>query len=142
MYRSAEAMHIFLKMYDGFTGLGVSVPINLHLRNLVVMDMQYSNLKRLWDNQEPQFLEHLKHINLSHSVHLTETPNFSYLPNLEKLALVNCKSLVLVHKSIGTLHKKLVHLNLKGCTGTRRPPFGTLYIEGTGNTNSFRLHET
>lgn len=52
MYRSAEAMHIFLKMYDGFTGLGVSVPINLHLRNLVVMDMQYSNLKRLWDNQE------------------------------------------------------------------------------------------
>lgn len=94
-----------------------SVPINLHLRNLVVMDMQYSNLKRLWDNQEqPQFLEHLKHINLSHSVHLTETPNFSYLPNLEKLVLVNCKSLVLVHKSIGTLHKKLVHLNLKGCT--------------------------
>ena len=61
-------------------------------------------------------LKELKYLDLSHSIQLTETPDFSYLPNLEKLVLVNCKSLVLVHKSIGTLHKKLVHLNLKGCT--------------------------
>ena len=29
-----------------------SVPINLHLRSLVVMDMQNSNLKRLWNDQK------------------------------------------------------------------------------------------
>lgn len=28
-----------------------SIPINLHLRSLVVMDMQNSNLKRLWDQK-------------------------------------------------------------------------------------------
>ncbi|CAN6904950.1 unnamed protein product [Brassica oleracea] len=105
-------------MYDGFTGLGVSVPINLHLRNLVVMDMQYSNLKRLWDNQEPQFLEHLKHINLSHSVHLTETPNFSYLPNLEKLALVALE-LGDLPSELYTL-KALETLILSGCTKLER----------------------
>lgn len=58
----------------------------------------------------------LKYLDLSHSVQLTETPDFSYLPNLEKLLLVNCKKLVLIHKSIGTLYKKLVLLNLKDCT--------------------------
>lgn len=58
----------------------------------------------------------LKYLDLSHSIQLTETPDFSYLPNLEKLLLINCKRLILVHKSIGTLHKKLVLLNLKDCT--------------------------
>lgn len=57
----------------------------------------------------------LRYLDLSHSVYLRETPDFSYFPNVEKLLLMNCKSLVLVHKSIGILHKKLVLLNLRGC---------------------------
>ncbi|CAA7032552.1 unnamed protein product [Microthlaspi erraticum] len=93
------------------------IPTELHLGSLVVMDLQYSNLKRLWDDQkQPQELKKLKYLDLSHSVQLTETPDFSYLPNLETLLLINCNRLVLVHNSIGTLESTLVLINLKGCT--------------------------
>ncbi|XP_056858829.1 disease resistance protein RUN1 isoform X2 [Raphanus sativus] len=93
-----------------------SFPINLHLRSLVVMDMQKSNLKRLWNDQKPHVpLKELKYLDLSHSIHLIETPDFSYLPNLEKLLLINCQSLVKVHKSIQVLQGSLILLNLSGC---------------------------
>lgn len=58
----------------------------------------------------------LKFLDLSYSIYLKETPDFSYFPNLEKLLLINCKGLVLVHKSIRILHKKLLMINLTGCT--------------------------
>ena len=51
---------------------------------------------------------------LSHSQHLTKTPNFSGAPNLKRLILEGCTSLVEVHPSIG-FHKKLIFLNLDGC---------------------------
>ncbi|KAF3595768.1 hypothetical protein DY000_02023758 [Brassica cretica] len=94
-----------------------SVPIDLHLRSLVVMDMQKSNLKRLWINdQKPhEYLKELKYLDLSQAIQLTETPDFSYLPNLEKLFLVNCQRLVKVHKSIEVLQGSLILLNLSGC---------------------------
>ena len=51
---------------------------------------------------------------LSHSQHLTKTPDFSGAPNLKRLILEGCTSLVEVHPSIG-FHKKLIFLNLDGC---------------------------
>ena len=51
---------------------------------------------------------------LSQSQHLTKTPDFSGAPNLERLILEGCTSLVEVHPSIGFL-KKLIFLNLNGC---------------------------
>ncbi|CDY65869.1 BnaAnng21180D [Brassica napus] len=91
-------------------------PINLHLRSLVVMDMQNSNLKRLWDQKKPhESLKELKYLDLSHSIQLTETPDFSYLPNLEKLFLINCQRLAKVHESIKVLQGSLILLNLSGC---------------------------
>ena len=51
---------------------------------------------------------------LSQSQHLTKTPDFSGAPNLERLILEGCTSLVEVHPSIG-FHKKLIFLNLDGC---------------------------
>ena len=51
---------------------------------------------------------------LSHSQHLTKTPDFSGAPNLKILILEGCTSLVEVHPSIG-FHKKLIFLNLDGC---------------------------
>ncbi|KAG7543546.1 P-loop containing nucleoside triphosphate hydrolase [Arabidopsis thaliana x Arabidopsis arenosa] len=93
-----------------------SFPTNLSLGNLVVLDMQYSNFKQFWKAQvQPQWANMLKYLDLSHSVYLRETPDFSYFPNVEKLLLINCKSLVQIHKSIGILHKKLVLLNLSSC---------------------------
>ncbi|KAF3777521.1 popC protein [Nymphaea thermarum] len=43
------------------------------------------------------------------------TPSFPYLPCLEKLMLTNCKELIEVHESIGSL-KKLQFLKISGCT--------------------------
>ncbi|RVW15039.1 Disease resistance-like protein DSC1 [Vitis vinifera] len=58
--------------------------------------------------------EKLKSIKFSHSQHLTKTPDFSGVPNLRRLILKGCTSLVEVHPSIGAL-KKLIFLNLEGC---------------------------
>lgn len=63
----------------------------------------------------------LKYLDLSHSTYLRETPDFSYFPNIEKVLLINCKSLVLVHKSIGVL-KRLVLINLSSCIELRVLP--------------------
>uniref|UniRef100_A0A6N2M5H6 TIR domain-containing protein n=1 Tax=Salix viminalis TaxID=40686 RepID=A0A6N2M5H6_SALVM len=88
-----------------------SFPSDLMLSNLVVLDMQYSNIKELW--REKKILNKLKILNLSHSKHLIKTPNL-HSSSLEKLMLEGCSSLVEVHQSVGHL-KSLVSLNLKGC---------------------------
>ena len=56
----------------------------------------------------------LKVLNLSHSMYLTETPDFSRLPSLEQLILKDCPRLRKVHRSIGHLCY-LILLNLKDC---------------------------
>jgi len=61
-----------------------------------------------------QRMEKLKILNLSHSHYLTQTPDFSYLPNLEKLLLVDCPRLYEISHSIGDL-KKILLINLKDC---------------------------
>ncbi|XP_047152834.1 disease resistance protein LAZ5-like [Vigna umbellata] len=83
------------------------------------MDFQHSNLRLLW--KEPTVFPLLKILNLSHSKYLTETPDFSKLPSLEKLILKHCVSLGKVHQSIGYLHN-LVLINLKGCTNLSNLP--------------------
>jgi len=59
-------------------------------------------------------MEQLNILNLSHSHYLTQTPDFSYLPNLEKLVLKDCPRLSEVSQSIGHL-KKVLLINLKDC---------------------------
>ena len=66
-------------------------------------------------------LEGLKILNLSHSMYLTSTPDFSKLPNLENLIMKDCQSLFEVHSSIGDL-KKLLLINFKDCTSLRNLP--------------------
>nr|XP_034909754.1 disease resistance protein RUN1-like isoform X2 [Populus alba] len=96
--------------------------------NLVVLDMQYSNLKELWKGQK--ILNRLKILNLSHSQHLIKTPNL-HSTSLEKLKLKGCSSLVEVHQSIGNL-KSLVILNLEGCWRLKILP------ESIGNVKSLK----
>ncbi|XP_028758913.1 TMV resistance protein N-like [Neltuma alba] len=94
------------------------IPANFLQNNLVAIELKYSSL-RLW--REPQLLENLKILNLSHSPYLVSTPDFSKLPNLEKLILKDCPSLATIHNTIGHLDK--IHLiNLKDCTGLRSVP--------------------
>jgi hypothetical protein len=46
--------------------------------------------------------------------YLTDIPNISNLPNLEKISFKNCKNLITIHDSIGFL-SKLQILNAEGC---------------------------
>uniref|UniRef100_A0A2N9IXH9 TIR domain-containing protein n=1 Tax=Fagus sylvatica TaxID=28930 RepID=A0A2N9IXH9_FAGSY len=96
------------------------LPQNFHLENLVVLDMQHSNVKQVWKKMKV-ILNKLKVLNLSDSKYLTKSPNFLYVPHLEILILEGCASLVEVHESIGHL-EKLVLLNLEGCKNMRNLP--------------------
>ncbi|XP_068343623.1 disease resistance protein RPV1-like [Pyrus communis] len=86
---------------------------------LVVLDMQYSKLVQVWEGYK--LLERLKIMNLSHSVSLIKSPDFSQVPNLEELILENCRSLSEIHSSIGQL-KRLSLVNLKKCEELRSLP--------------------
>ncbi|XP_034708580.1 disease resistance protein RUN1-like [Vitis riparia] len=90
-----------------------SLPSSFYAEDLVELDMCYSSLKQLWESDEP--LEKLNTIRVSFSQHLMEIPDLSVrAPNLEKLILDGCSSLLEVHPSIGRL-KKVTELNLKNC---------------------------
>ncbi|KAL5539600.1 hypothetical protein UlMin_044176 [Ulmus minor] len=101
------------------------IPNNFYVGNLVALDLQCSNLAHVWE--EPKLLEKLKILDLSHSRNLRQTPDFSYIPNLEQLIMMDCESLEEVHDSIGLL-KKLVLVNLEGCRSIKKLPssFGKL----------------
>ncbi|XP_048430324.1 disease resistance protein RPV1-like isoform X2 [Pyrus x bretschneideri] len=96
-----------------------SVPENFCLENLVVLDMRNSSLQHVWNGI--RFLPRLRILNLSHSHGLRTTPDFSGLPNLERLILKHCINLVEVDESIGYL-EKLVVLNLEGCKNLMKLP--------------------
>ncbi|KAE8705466.1 TMV resistance protein N [Hibiscus syriacus] len=94
-------------------------PADFDIRRLVVLDMRYNNLKKVWKDKE--CVPNLKILNLSHSHSLLKTPNFSGLPSLEKLMLKDCIKLVEVDQSIGEL-KMLTFLTLKDCKSLRKLP--------------------
>jgi len=68
-----------------------------------------------------QLMDKLKFLNLSHSKYLKSTPDFSKLPNLEKLIMKDCPSLSQLHQSIGDL-KNILLINLKDCTSLSNLP--------------------
>ncbi|CAN6564246.1 unnamed protein product [Malus baccata var. baccata] len=79
---------------------------------LVVLDMQWSKLEQVWEGSKS--LHNLKTLDLSNSYSLLKSPDFSQVPNLEELILLDCSSLSEIHHSIGHL-KRLSLVNLKGC---------------------------
>ncbi|XP_057436791.1 disease resistance protein RPV1-like isoform X3 [Lotus japonicus] len=94
-------------------------PTDFHQQSLVAIDFKYSNLEQVW--KKSQLLKKLKFLNLSHSPNLRQTPDFSNLPNLEKLVLKDCSSLSSISHTIGNLNE-LVLLNLKNCTSLHSLP--------------------
>ncbi|CAL9006697.1 unnamed protein product [Prunus brigantina] len=121
-----------------------SIPSDFRLESLVVLEMHYSSLRKIWKGTK--FLPSLKILDLSGSCILTETGDFSLVPNLERLILENCVSLVDVHESIGNL-EKLVHLNMKNCKNIRKLPkrifmlksLETLILSGCSSLNEFPM---
>ncbi|XP_052175772.1 disease resistance protein RPV1-like [Diospyros lotus] len=99
------------------------IPKGFSLDMLVALEMPYSCLKKVLNGTK--CLRLLKILNLSHSRYLFETPDLSRLPNLERLILENCTSLIMINESIGCL-ERLVFLNLRDCQNLRELP-QTLY---------------
>ncbi|XP_058743676.1 uncharacterized protein LOC131616377 [Vicia villosa] len=95
------------------------IPDEFYQGNLVVIDLKFSNIKKVWN--KTQVLVNLKILNLSHSRYLNRGPDFSKLPNLEKLIMMDCPSLSKIHPSIGDLNNLLL-INLKDCTGLSHLP--------------------
>ncbi|CAL5380260.1 unnamed protein product [Camellia sinensis] len=93
------------------------IPNDFPLESLVVLDMRNSSLAQLWKGTKVL----LKILNLSHFHGLVDSPDFSLLPNLEKLKLKDCINLVGVHESIGKL-ERLVLLNLRGYRNLTKLP--------------------
>ncbi|XP_068328603.1 disease resistance protein RPV1-like [Pyrus communis] len=119
-----------------------SIPVDFSLEKLVVLEMQYSNLKQLC--KKANFLPSLKILDVSHSHGLIEIIDFSLCPKLEELILVDCTSLIDVHESIGNL-ERLVYLNMKDCKNLRMLPknmcmlksLETLILSGCSNLDEF-----
>ncbi|XP_052724522.1 disease resistance protein RUN1-like isoform X2 [Vigna angularis] len=105
--------------FRGFSIEYITNVFNAH--DTIAIDPKHSLLQFFWD--APQVLRSLKVLNLSHTMYLTETPDFSRLPYLEELILKDCPRLCKVHQSIGHL-SYLIVLNLKGCKCLSNLPRG------------------
>jgi len=66
-------------------------------------------------------MEKLKYLNLAFSKNLKRLPDFSGVPNLEKLILEGCEDLTEVHPSV-VHHKKVVLMNLEDCKSLKSLP--------------------
>ncbi|KAI5442764.1 hypothetical protein KIW84_011693 [Lathyrus oleraceus] len=95
------------------------MPTNFHRENLVSIELENNKVKLLW-KKIPR-MEKLKILNLSHSHFLTRSPDFSSMPNLEKLVLKDCPLLSEVSPTIGHLNKILL-INLEDCIRLRSLP--------------------
>ncbi|ONI01318.1 hypothetical protein PRUPE_6G132100 [Prunus persica] len=121
-----------------------SIPIDFPLESVIILEMQYSGLRQVFKGAK--YLPSLKILDLNRSHSLTETIDFSYCPNLEKLVLVDCTSLIYVHGSIGDL-ERLIYLNMKDCKKIRMLPknicmlksLETFIISGCSNLKEFSI---
>ncbi|WJZ84533.1 hypothetical protein VitviT2T_004133 [Vitis vinifera] len=95
------------------------LPSNFDGEKLVELHLKCSNIKQLW--QGHKYLERLKVIDLSYSRKLIQMSEFSSMPNLERLILKGCVSLIDIHPSVGNM-KKLTTLSLRFCDKLKNLP--------------------
>ncbi|KAB2625487.1 hypothetical protein D8674_017147 [Pyrus ussuriensis x Pyrus communis] len=96
-----------------------SLPLNLHPKKLVELNMPHSRMSKLGDRFKG--LKNLKYINMEFCEMLEKFPDASGFPNLEDLNLNYYTSLVEVHESVGNL-SNLAALSIKGCRNLCRFP--------------------
>ncbi|XP_039155648.1 LOW QUALITY PROTEIN: disease resistance protein RUN1 [Eucalyptus grandis] len=88
-------------------------------KKLVGLDIQKSHIRQ-FDGKFKNFIW-LKYINFSQCKSLVSAPELSSIPNLERLNLDGCESLVEVHQSV-TCHNKLKFLSLQFCSNLSNFP--------------------
>ncbi|XP_050242466.1 disease resistance protein RPV1-like [Quercus robur] len=108
-----------LKILDWILYPSKSLQSSFQLDELVQLCLQQTKIEQLWIGIKN--FDKLKFIDLIDSSELIVTPNFTGVPNLEKLVLVRCTNLCKFHPSIRIL-KKLIHLNLEDCKRLIRIP--------------------
>ncbi|OWM89410.1 hypothetical protein CDL15_Pgr024158 [Punica granatum] len=96
-----------------------SLPHNFHPKKLAVLKLKFGSMAHLWDGLKRCSDLTIMQLDNCHSLH--EIPDVSTIPNLEKLIVNQCSSLVKVHESVGLL-KKLVFLNFGDCSKLRSLP--------------------
>ncbi|XP_028077589.1 TMV resistance protein N-like, partial [Camellia sinensis] len=97
------------------------MPSTFQPEHLVELHLTYSSIEQLWEGT--MHLDKLRIMNLSHSTYLTKSPDFTGVPNLERLILEGCIGLVNLHPSIVVV-KRLIRLNLKDCKSLKSLPCG------------------
>ncbi|KDO40202.1 hypothetical protein CISIN_1g045458mg [Citrus sinensis] len=102
-----------------------SLPPNLQLDKTIEFKMLCSRIEELWKGIKS--LNMLKVMKVSYSQSLIKIPDFTGVPNLEKLYLEGCTRLREIHPSL-LLHSKLVILNLTGCTSLATLP-GKIFMK-------------
>ncbi|KAK9942290.1 hypothetical protein M0R45_007964 [Rubus argutus] len=90
-----------------------SLPSNFKMKKLIQLSMPQSRISSLGEGFKR--LQNLTSMNFSECKFLTKIPDLSGTPNLERLLLSGCTSLVEVHPSVGLLDK-LVDLFLLQCS--------------------------
>ncbi|XP_058743718.1 disease resistance protein RPV1-like [Vicia villosa] len=89
-----------------------SLPSKFTAEKLVVLNLQYSQVKKLWHGDKD--VVNLKELILTLSTNLVELPDLSRAKNLATIDLRACVRLTSIHPSVFTLNK-LEKLDLGGC---------------------------
>ncbi|CAL5407419.1 unnamed protein product [Camellia sinensis] len=121
MHLSEELKYLSNKLsYLDWLGYPMKyMPSTFQPEHLVELHLTYSSIEQLWEGT--MHLGKLRIINLSHSTYLTKSPDFTGVPNLERLILEGCTSLVNLHPSFGIL-RMLIYLNLRDCKSLKSLP--------------------
>ncbi|VVA90428.1 unnamed protein product [Arabis nemorensis] len=92
-----------------------NLPPDFLARQLGVLDLSESGVRRIQSLQRKRVDENLKVLNLRGCYNLDAIPDLSNHIALEKLVLERCKLLVKVPSSVGNL-KALLHLDFRNCS--------------------------
>ncbi|XP_031476950.1 TMV resistance protein N-like [Nymphaea colorata] len=101
-----------------------SLPASLQLDNLVVLDLSWSSITRVWNqptNARIKVFDKLKALDLTGCKNLTTCPDFTSMTHLEILKFVFCGKMRELHSSVGHL-KSLTHLDLRYCVSLKQLP--------------------
>ncbi|XP_042514261.1 disease resistance protein RUN1-like isoform X1 [Macadamia integrifolia] len=95
---------------------------NFYHEEIVMLDLSHGHFRLAWNNWfGNKLFQQLKVLKLSSCLNLSESPDFSGFPHLERLYLDGCRFLVNLHESIGQL-QWLVYLNLDFCFSLEKLP--------------------
>ncbi|KAK7314798.1 hypothetical protein VNO77_33326 [Canavalia gladiata] len=129
-----------LRMLDWEEYPSPSLPSDFLPEKIEMLELRHSHL-----TLDRTFKKHanLTSLNLSSSEFLTKVPDISGIPNLEVLILDDCKGLVDIHESLGSLHK-LLYLGVERCTGLKKlpsvlklPSLGCIILNGCSQLENF-----